>query len=329
MMEFHSPHWLWALLLLVPMTAWYIYRIRKGGASLQVSTLSTLRRAPRTWRYYLRHLPFALRCVAVAAIIIALARPRTVEQTTNTSSEGIDIMLALDISGSMLARDFKPDRLEAAKQMAGEFIADRSGDRIGLAVFAGEAFTQSPLTTDYATLQTLLSRLRSGIIEDGTAIGNGLATGINRLRESEAKSKVIILLTDGVNNRGQIAPLMAAQIARKEGIRVYTIGVGTRGEAPYPAYDMFGNMTFVKQPVEIDEKTLTEMADLTGGRYFRATNNEALRAIYEEINQLEKSKVEIFEQTTYTEEFLPWVILAMILLLLEVLLSTLLFNRLP
>lgn len=311
------------------MVAWYLYRTFKGGATIQLSTLGTLKRAPRTWRYYLRHLPFVLRCVAVALMIIALARPRTAEHNSNTLTEGIDIVLALDISGSMLARDFQPDRLEAAKQMAGEFIANRSGDRIGLAVFAGEAFTQSPLTTDYATLQTLLARLRSGIIEDGTAIGNGLATAINRLRESEAKSKVIILLTDGVNNRGQIAPLMAAEIAREQGIRVYTIGVGTRGEAPYPAYDMFGKLTFVRQKVEIDEKTLQKMADLTGGRYFRATDNEALRAIYDEINRLEKSKVEVMEFTTYTEMFLAPLLLALLLLVVEFLLQRLLFNRLP
>ncbi len=327
--EFHSPQWLWALLVLVPMIGFYVYRIRKGGATIRISTTEGLKRLPRTWRYYLRHLPFVLRCAAVALMIVALARPRTVEIDTHTSSEGIDIVLALDISGSMLARDFKPDRLEAAKQMAGEFVADRHGDRIGLVVFAGESFTQSPLTTDYATLQTSLARLESGIIEDGTAIGNGLATAINRLRESEAKSKVIILLTDGVNNRGQIAPLMAAQIAREQGIRVYTIGVGRRGEAPYPAYDPFGNLTFVRQQVEIDEESLTEMAQMTDGRYFRATDNEALRAIYKEINQLEKSRVEVFEHTRYTEEFLPFLLLALALLGLEFLLSTLLFNRLP
>lgn len=311
------------------MTAHYLYQLYKGGASLQISTIGGVKRAPRTWRYYLRHLPFLLRCVAVALMVVALARPRSSEHHTSTSAEGIDIVLAVDISGSMLARDFKPDRLEAAKQMAGEFISDRAGDRIGLVVFAGEAFTQSPLTTDYATLQTLLGRVRSGLIEDGTAIGNGLATGINRLRESEAKSKVIILLTDGVNNRGQIAPSMAARIAKEQGIRVYTIGVGSRGTAPYPAYDMFGNMTYVNQKVEIDEKTLREMAELTGGRYFRATDNEALRAIYSEINRLEKSKVEVAEHTTYTEEFLPWVLSAILLLVLEAILSNLLFKRLP
>ncbi len=327
MKEFYSPYWLFALIILVPMIALYIYQMLKGSSTIAISTLQWLKGAPRTWRYYMRHLPFVLRCVAVVCIIIALARPRTVEHHSSTTTEGIDIVLALDISGSMLARDFKPDRLEAAKKMAGEFISDRQGDRIGLVVFAGESFTQSPLTTDYSTLQTLLARLKSGIIEDGTAIGNGLATAINRLRESDAKSKVIILLTDGVNNRGQIAPLTAAAIAKEQGIRVYTIGVGTIGEAPYPAIDPFGRMTFVNQKVEIDEKTLRQMASQTDGQYFRATDNEALRSIYEKINQLEKSRVEITDYTTYTEEFMPWVIYAVVLLLVELLLRQLLFKR--
>jgi len=328
-MQFESPHFLWLLSVLLPMVAWYVYRTLRGGATIRISSVAGVAGAPRTWRYYLRHLPFVLRCAAVVFLVVALARPRSAEQNSTVSAEGIDIVMALDVSGSMLARDFKPDRMGAARQMAGEFITARTGDRIGLVVFAGEAFTQSPLTTDYATLQTLLARVKSGLIEDGTAIGNGLATGINRLRESDAKSKVIILLTDGVNNRGQIAPLTAAEIAREQGIRVYTIGVGSRGEAPYPAIDMFGNMTFVRQQVEIDEKTLREIASMTGGRYFRATDNAALRAIYGEINQLEKSKVEISEHTTYTEEFLPWAVSAVLALLLEFLLNTLLFKRLP
>ena len=229
----------------------------------------------------------------------------------------------------MLARDFKPDRITAAKEVAGDFIADRYGDRLGLVVFAGEAYTQSPLTTDQSTLQTLLGRIRSGLIEDGTAIGNGLATAINRLRESEAKSKVIILLTDGVNNRGEIAPLTAAEIAQAQGIRVYTIGVGTEGMAPYPAVDMFGNMTFVQQQVEIDEKTLAEIAAQTGGKYFRATDKAKLKAIYDEINQLEKSKIELFEHITYHELYLDWLLAALALLLAEFLLTQLVLKRIP
>ena len=328
-MHFASPYYLWLLTALVPMAGYYVWRTLQGGASIQISSVAGVVRAPRTVRYYLRHLPFALRAAAFGLLVVALARPQQIEQNVRTSSEGIDIMLAIDVSGSMLARDFKPDRITAAKEVAGSFIADRYGDRIGLVAFAGEAFTQSPLTTDQSTLQTLLARIRSGLIEDGTAIGNGLATAINRLRESDAKSKVVILLTDGVNNRGEITPITAAEIAKAQNIRVYTIGVGTEGMAPYPAVDMFGNITFVKQKVEIDEKTLTAMAEMTGGRYFRATDNAKLKAIYDEINQLEKSKVEVTEHLSYHEQFLAWVLAALGLLLAEFLLANLVLKRIP
>ena len=328
-MHFASPYYLWLLALIVPMIAYYVWRVRQGGAAIQISTVEGVLRAPKSVRYYLRHLPFVLRTAAYALLVVALARPQGIEQNVRTSTEGIDIMLSIDVSGSMLARDFKPDRITAAKEVAASFISDRVGDRLGLVVFAGEAFTQSPLTTDQSTLQTLLARIRSGLIEDGTAIGNGLATAINRLRESEAKSKVIILLTDGINNRGEIAPMTAAEIARAQGIRVYTIGVGSRGTAPYPAVDMFGNITFINQKVEIDEKTLTEIARLTGGRYFRATDKEKLQAIYDEINQLEKSRVEVTERITYHELFLGWVLAALALLTAELLLSNLVLKRIP
>lgn len=328
-MQFAYPYLLWLLLLLVPLVGYYIWRTLKGGATIQISSIDGVVRAPRTIRYYLRHAPFVLRMAAFALLIVALARPQDVERLSHTDTEGIDIMLSIDVSSSMLARDFKPDRITAAKEVAGAFIADRYGDRIGLVVFAGEAFTQSPLTTDQGTLQTLLSRIRSGLIEDGTAIGNGLATAINRLRESEAKSKVVILLTDGVNNRGAITPMTAAEIAKAQGIRVYTIGVGTEGMAPYPAMNMFGEMTFVQQKVEIDEKTLTAIAEMTDGRYFRATDKDKLRAIYDEINRMERSKVEVSEHVTYHELFLNWVLGAIALLLAEFLLATLLLKRIP
>lgn len=328
-MHFASPYYLWLLTLLVPMIGYYVWRTLQGGAAIRISSVAGVVRAPKTVRYYLRHLPFALHAAAFALLVVALARPQDVEQNVRTNTEGIDIMLAIDVSGSMLARDFKPDRITAAKEVAGSFIADRYGDRIGLVAFAGEAFTQSPLTTDQSTLQTLLARIRSGLIEDGTAIGNGLATAINRLRESEAKSKVIILLTDGVNNRGEIAPLTAAEIAKAQGIRVYTIGVGTEGMAPYPAIDMFGNITFVNQKVEIDEKTLTAISDMTGGKYFRATDKAKLKAIYDEINQLEKSKVEVTEHVSYHELYLAWVLAALGLLLAEFLLANLVLKRIP
>ena len=328
-MHFASPYYLWLLTLLVPMIGYYVWRTLQGGAAIQISSVAGVVRAPRTVRYYLRHLPFALRAAAFALLVVALARPQDVEQNVRTNAEGIDIMLAIDVSGSMLARDFKPDRITAAKEVAGSFIADRYGDRIGLVAFAGEAFTQSPLTTDQSTLQTLLARIRSGLIEDGTAIGNGLATAINRLRESDAKSKVIILLTDGVNNQGQIAPMTAAEIAKAQGIRVYTIGVGSEGMAPYPAIDMFGNLTFVNQKVEIDEKVLKAISDMTGGKYFRATDKDKLKAVYNEINQLEKSKFEVTEHISYHELFLTWVLAALGLLMAEFLLSNLVLKRIP
>ena len=328
-MRFANPYLLWLLGILLPIVAYYIYRTMQGGASIRFSSTAAAQRAPRTLRYWLRHVPFVLRVCALALLIVALARPQNVEEQSRTNAEGIDIMLAMDISSSMLARDFSPDRLTAAKEVAGEFIADRYGDRIGLAVFAGESFTQSPLTTDKGSLQTLLARLRSGVIEDGTAIGNGLATAINRLRESEAKSKVIILLTDGINNRGEIAPLMAANIAADMGIKVYTIGVGTRGKAPYPALDMFGNMTFQMMDVEIDEETLTKIAEQTGGKYFRATDKQKLKAIYDEINELEKSKVEITDLTIYHERYLLFVLVAIALLLAEFLLEKVILKRIP
>ncbi|WP_295890207.1 VWA domain-containing protein [uncultured Alistipes sp.] len=329
-MHFASPHYLWLLTLLAPMIAYYVWRTMQGGAAIQISTVEGVARAPKSVRYYLRHLPFALRAATFGLLVVALARPQQIEQNVRTSSEGIDIMLAIDVSASMLARDFEPDRITAAKEVAGSFISDRYGDRIGLVAFAAEAFTQSPLTTDQSTLQTLLAQIRSGLIDDsGTAIGNGLATAINRLRESDAKSKVVILLTDGVNNRGEITPITAAEIAKAQNIRVYTIGVGTEGMAPYPAVDMFGNITFVKQKVEIDEKTLTAMAEMTGGRYFRATDNAKLKAIYDEINQLEKSKVEVTEHLSYHEQFLAWVLAALGLLLAEFLLANLVLKRIP
>ena len=328
-MHFASPYYLWLLTLLVPMIGYYVWRALQGGASIQISSVAGVVRAPRTVRYYLRHLPFVLRAAAFALLVVALARPQDIEQNVRSNTEGIDIMLAIDVSGSMLARDFKPDRITAAKEAAGSFIADRYGDRIGLVAFAGEAFTQSPLTTDQSTLQTLLARIRSGLIEDGTAIGNGLATAINRLRESDAKSKVIILLTDGVNNRGEIAPMTAAEIAKAQDIRVYTIGVGTEGMAPYPAIDMGGNLIFVNQKVEIDEKVLKAISDMTGGRYFRATDKDKLKAVYDEINQLEKSKVEVTEHISYHELFLVWALAALGLLLAEFLLSNLVLKRIP
>lgn len=326
-MNFLYPHILW-LMALIPLIVLYYIFVSRREATLTVSTIGG-RRAPRPLRYWLRPLPIILRIGAMTLFIIALARPVDVNDEQEATTEGIDIVLSMDISGTMLARDFRSDRLTAAKRLASEFVAKRHGDRIAVVAFAGEAFTQTPLTSDQATVETMLARLRSGVIEDGTAIGNGLATAINRLRESSAKSKVIILLTDGVNNSGQISPLMAAEIARDMGIKVYTIGVGTRGRAPYPAVDYFGNQTTVMADVEIDEELLQQIASMTGGRYFRAENDEALREIYSEIDTLETSEVQVTNYQTYDELFSTWVLLGLLLLALEFLFDKVILNRLP
>ena len=326
-MTFLYPYIFWLAVIVPLLVAYYIFASRHE-ATITVSTLGG-KRAPRTLRYWLRPLPFVLRMAALVMFIIALARPVEITHEQETTTDGIDIVLSMDISGTMLARDFKPDRLTAAKRLAAEFVSERRGDRIAVVAFAGEAFTQAPLTSDQATVETMLSRLRSGVVDDGTAIGNGLATAINRLRESGAKSKVIILLTDGVNNRGQISPLMAAEIARDMGIKVYTIGVGTRGRAPYPAVDIFGNQTTVMADVEIDEELLEEIASMTGGKYYRAVDDEALREIYAEINTLEKSKVQVTDYQTYEELFLVWVILGIALLGAEFFVDKVVLNRLP
>jgi Ca-activated chloride channel family protein len=330
MITFANIKLLWLLALLVPMAAWYVHRIRRGGAAVRVSTVDTFAAARRrTLRYWLRHLPFVMVCAATALMVIALARPQTAESGSSSTTRGIDIILALDISGSMLARDFTPDRIAAAKDVAAKFINDRAGDRIGLVIFAGESFTQSPLTTDKATLLNLLARVQIGIVEDGTAIGNGLATSVNRLRESDAASKVIILLTDGVNNAGQIAPVTAAEIAQSLGVKVYTVGVGTRGNAPYPARDAWGNTMMVSMPVEIDEQILTDIAAATGGKYFRATDRGSLEAIYDQINTLETSEIETNEFTRHNELYGRFALWALVLLVVEFLFRTLYLRQIP
>ena len=313
---------------MVPLLVAYYIWVGRQRATLLVSTLGS-GRAPRTLRYWLRHLPQALRLISLSLFIVALARPVEQHAESETTIEGIDIVLAMDISGSMLAQDFKPNRIESSKKIASEFVADRHGDRLSIVAFAGEAFTQCPLTSDRSAVQTSLARLRSGIIDDGTAIGNGLATAINRLRESSSKSKVVVLLTDGVNNSGSMSPLMAADIAKNMGIKVYTIGVGRRGQAPTPVMDAFGNVGLAMMNVEIDEELLREISSLTGGKYFRAENAEALTKIYDEIDQMEKSKVEINDYISYEELYLGWLVWGLILLIAEILVSRVVLNRLP
>ena len=314
--QFANAGFLWGLLILPLLIVYYILKNNKSHASLQVSSLSGFHEAPGNWKVYLRHLLFIFRLLALGLLILVLARPQSTSSWENVSTEGIDIALALDISSSMLAEDFKPNRLEASKDVAMEFIAGRPNDRIGLIVFSGESFTQCPLTTDHAVLMNLFQDIQSGMIEDGTAIGLGLANSVSRLKDSKAKSRVVILLTDGVNNQGEIAPLTAAEIAKTYGIRVYTVGVGTMGNAPYPFKTAFG-VQYQNVPVKIDEEVLREIANLTQGKYFRATNNEKLREIYQEIDQLEKSKIEVREVSRKTEEFFYWALIAMALIGLE------------
>jgi Ca-activated chloride channel family protein len=289
--------------------------------------LNQFANAGTTFRHYLRHILFAFRIIAIALLVVVLARPQATDKFQDISTEGIDIVLTLDISGSMLARDFRPDRLEASKNVATEFISGRPYDRIGLVVFSGESFTQCPITTDHAVLINLLREIQSGMVEDGTAIGMGLATAINRIKDSEAKSKVIILLTDGVNNKGEIAPATAAGIAKTYGIRVYTIGVGTQGMAPYPVQTPFG-IQYQDMPVEIDEAILREISQTTGGKYFRATDNDRLIQVYSEIDKLEKSKIDVRQFSRKEEKFLFPAIIAIFLLFAEILIKNTIFKNL-
>lgn len=317
---FEYPGLLYLEFLLIPMVGLYLFReIRRKNPSLTVSSAAPYRFKGNQFYRIFRHMPFILRCIAVAAIIVAIARPRSSSTFEKIDSEGIDIVLAMDISTSMLARDFKPDRIGAAKDIAIQFIAERPSDRIGVVVFAGESFTQSPLTTDRPTLINLMKEVECGIIEDGTAIGNGLANAVARVKDSPAKSRVIILLTDGVNNRGEIAPQMAIEIAKTYGIRVYTIGVGAMGEAPYPMMTPYGVKEMMVK-VEIDEDLLKEIASETGGEYFRATDNTKLLEIYRQINEMEKSRTTVDSFPLYKEEFNRFALVALAALLLELVL---------
>ncbi|HSL89784.1 MAG TPA: VWA domain-containing protein [Ignavibacteriaceae bacterium] len=321
--------WVLYLLFIIPlMIAWYIYKGRKNQASITYSSFMILDQIPKTFRERLRHLPAALRMLALAALIIALARPQDFSSGQNITAEGIDIAIILDISGSMLAEDFKPNRLEAAKVLTDQFIQSRISDRIGLVVFAREAFTQCPLTIDYAVLRNLLLEIKSGMVPDGTAIGNAIANGVNRLKDSDAESKVMILLTDGVNNAGEVDPVSASEIAKTFGIRIYSIGVGTRGEAPFPVQTPFGTR-YQMMPVEIDEPLMKKISETTGGKYFRATNNKALEEIYDTIDKLEKTKIEITSYRTARELYYGWLGGGLLLLFLEFGLLRTIFRKLP
>jgi Ca-activated chloride channel family protein len=325
---FANPGLLYLLFLLVPLTGWYIWREREAFANIQFSSLKPFERSGKNYRHLLRHLIFFLRMLVIALVIIVIARPQSTNRWQDVTTEGIDIMIALDISSSMLAQDLRPDRLEASKNVAIEFVSGRETDRMGLVVYSGESFTQCPLTSDHAVLINLFKDIHSGMIEDGTAIGLGLANAVSRLKDSKAKSKVIILLTDGVNNRGAIAPLTAAEIAKTFGIRVYTIGVGTRGMAPVPVQTPYGTR-YQNAKVEIDEATLRQIAEVTDGRYFRATDNEKLREIYHEIDQMEKTKIDVREFSKKEEQYMRFGLLATVLFMIEILTRYLLFRNMP
>ena len=326
--QFANPEFLWLLAVIPILIAWQIWRGGRQSTAVRHSSIEILQGMPQGWRVYTRHTPFVLRMLAMALLIVAFARPQSSAHGEKVFREGIDITIALDISGSMLAEDLRPNRLESAKKVAEDFIRNRVNDRIGLVIFAGESFTQCPLTTDYDVLIDLLRKVQTGYLQDGTAIGEGIANAVNRMKTSKSKSKVMILLTDGVNNMGSIDPVTSAQIAETFGVRVYTIGVGTRGMAPYPVKTPFG-IQYQPMPVEIDEDMLRQVASLTGAEYFRATSNKSLEEIYSKIDQLERTKIEVTEFHRYTEMFYDYVVAALALLLLEFLLSGFVFRKIP
>ena len=332
-MEFANKEYFALLLLLIPYILWYFLYRKNSEPTMRMSATAMYRYAAKSWRIRIMHLPMLLRCVAFVMLVCIMARPQTHNSWDNKQVEGIDIMLVMDVSTSMLAEDLKPNRMEAAKSVAAEFISDRPNDNIGLTIFAGEAFTQCPMTTDHASLLNLLHTVRTdiaarGIISDGTAIGMGIANAVSRLKDSKAKSKVALLLTDGSNNMGDISPLTSAQIAKSFGIRVYTIGVGTNKVAPYPM-PVAGGTQYVNIPVEIDTKTLDNIARTTDGSFYRATNNRELSRIYKDIDKLEKTKMDVKRFSRRYEAYQPFALALFIVLLAEILLRTVVLRRIP
>ena len=329
-MEYKNPIFFLLLLVLVPYIVWYVMRFKQSLPSLKVPDTTKYVKVPKTFRLYLMHVPFLLRIILISLVVCILARPQSKHSWSDTDVEGIDIMLAVDVSTSMLAQDFKPNRVEALKEIAQRFIEKRPNDNMGLTMFAGEAYTQCPLTTDHTVLMNLYNSVdcnmaARGIIDDGTAIGDGIMNAILRLKDSQAKSKVIILLTDGVNNSGNISPQTAAEIAKKYGIRIYTIGIGRNGMAPYPLPT--GGTAML--PVEIDEQTMTKISTETGGQYFRAQKNAELDAIYQDIDKMERTKFSVKQFSRRGELYQPFALAALVVLLLEILLRTVVLKRLP
>ena len=332
-MEFANKEYLFLLLLLVPYVVWYFLYRKKTEPTMRMSDTFAYQYAPKSWKTRLIHLPMLLRTIAFTCIVVALARPQTHNSWGSKTVEGIDIMLSMDVSTSMLAEDLKPNRIEAAKSVAGEFISGRPSDNIGLTIFAGEAFTQCPMTTDHQSLLNLLHNVRTdiaarGLIQDGTAIGMGLANAVSRLKDSKAKSKVVILLTDGSNNSGDLSPLTSAQIAKSLGIRVYTIAVGTNGVAPYPMI-VGGTTQYVNMRADVDTETLSQIAAQTDGNFYRATNTAELKNIYRDIDKLEKTKMDVKKFSKRYEAYQPFALAAVLALLLELLLKLTMFRRIP
>ena len=338
-MEFANKEYLFLLLLIIPYAVWYVMFRKKSEPTIQIADTYVFRFTKRSWRVMLMPVQLFLRILVFTMLVVALARPQTHDSMQNENIEGIDIMLAMDVSTSMLAEDLRDDsrhiqnRIEAAKAVAAEFIAGRPNDNIGLTIFAGEAFTQCPMTIDHASLLSLLHNVRTdiaarGLIEDGTAIGMGLANAVSRLKDSKAKSRVVILLTDGSNNRGDLSPMTSAEIAQSLGIRVYTIGVGTNGTARYPM-TVGSSVQYVQVPVEIDTKTLNDIANTTNGKFYRARNADELREIYHEIDKLEKSKIEVQRYSRRYEDYMKYGLIAFGALLLEILLRITIFRRIP
>lgn len=327
-MTFHNPEYLFLLILLIPVIFWYIKELHKSDASLQISNHKSLLKYKKSKKVKLIHVPFILRTLAITFVIFAIARPQSSNSWRTENTEGIDIIMAQDVSGTMLGEDLKPNRLEASKAVASEFILSRPNDNIGLVVFAGESYTQCPLTTDHTVLINLFNSINYGLIEDGTAIGLGLANAVSRIKDSNAKSKVIILLTDGSNNRGDIAPITAAEIAKTFGIRIYTIGVGSYGMVNMPVQTPMG-IQYQQVDSEFDEKSLQDIAAMTGGQYFRATDNSKLRKIYQEIDKLEKTKISVKEYSKKSEQFFLFAMFAFFLLTMEILLRNTILRRIP
>ncbi len=329
MMQLAHPEYLWLFLIFIPLIGWYVWKHRTAYPALEISTTAPYAKLPRSYKEYLLHGLFLLRLATIGCLIIVLARPQTSDNWRTSSIEGTDIVIALDISTSMLARDFTPDRFEAAKDVAAKFTSGRDNDNMGLVIFAGESFTLLPMTTDRAMVANYIHEIKMGMLDDGTAIGDGLATSINRIKDGKAKSKSIILITDGTNNTGVVPPLTAAEIAKKYGIKVYTIGVGTNGTAPTPVSNYFGGIDYVPMPVTIDEDALRTIASMTGGKYFRATGNSVLKDIFNEIDQLEKTQMDVRHFSHTEDDYMMWAWFAFGLFLLEILLRRTLLRTIP